>query len=117
MQAWLETTGVAGHRLRFPLDRPTVRVGSVGTSDIWIPLPGIRRLHCRIEPRDAGWLVQPTKGARVRVNDVDHDMPVPLGIGDRLAIGPMVFAVRDQAIQIEVPPVHEAPTHRPTAAS
>lgn len=117
MQAWLETTGVAGHRLRFPLDRPAIRVGSVGTSDIWIPLPGIRRLHCRIEPGDPGWVVRPTKGAQICVNGLPHEAPVALAIGDQLAIGPVAFAVRDEAIQIDVPPIRRPAVDPRTATS
>ena len=108
MQAWLETTGVAGQQLRFPLSRPEMRIGSIGTSDVWIPLPGIGRTHCRIESAPGGWRVQPVRGALVSVNDVDHGAAVPVAPGDRLRIGPVEFAVRTAVIDITVSPADAA---------
>lgn len=112
MQAWLETTGVAGQRLRFALSRPEVRIGSIGTSDVWIPLPGIQRTHCRIESEPGGWSVQPVRGATVSVNGVDHGETVPMGAGDRLRIGPVEFSVRTAVVDISVSPTG---TVRPAA--
>lgn len=102
MKAWLEMTGVGGQPLRFSLDPAEIRVGSVGTSDIWIPLPGVRRLHCRVEADGDRWMVRPARNASVRLNGVEHHDPVALTVGDRLEIDRVAFRVRDAAVEIEV---------------
>jgi hypothetical protein len=112
--AWLEMTGVGGQSLRFPLDAGEVRVGSAGTSDIWIPLPGVRRLHCRVEPDAGGWTVRPARNARVRINDVEHLEPAALAVGDRLEVDRVAFVVRDAPVEIEVRVAAEATEPRPT---
>ena len=102
MKAWLETTGVAGQRLRFPLDHGRLRIGSVGTADVWIPMPGIRRQHCRVEPDGAVWRLVPLGGVSVRLNGSEVSEPSPLAVGDRLRIGPVELAVRDATVEIDV---------------
>lgn len=115
MTAWLEMTGVGGQRLRFPLDAAEVRIGSVGTSDIWIPLPGVRRLHCRVEADGDRWMVRPARNAAVRLNGVEHLEPVALVVGDRLEIDRVAFRVRDAAVEIEVQADAAAIRERPAA--
>jgi predicted component of type VI protein secretion system len=119
MQAWLETTGVAGQRLRFALSRPELRIGSIGTSDVWIPLPGVNRTHCRIESEPGGWRVKPVRGATVRVNDIDHGTAVPIAAGDRLRVGPVEFAVRTAVIDVDVSSaaIATSPTTSPTTTA
>ncbi len=102
MNAWLEMTGVGGQPLRFPLDAGAIRVGSARTSDIWIPLPGVRRLHCRVEPDAGGWMVRPARNASVRINGREHRETAPLTVGDRLDIDRVAFVVRDAVVEIQV---------------
>ncbi|MHC4809382.1 MAG: FHA domain-containing protein [Planctomycetota bacterium] len=115
MNAWLEMIGVGGQPLRFSLDAAEIRIGSVGTSDIWIPLPGVRRLHCRVEADGDRWMVRPAPKASVRLNGVEHHDPVALAVGDGLEIDRVAFRVRDAAVEIEVRTDAGATSGRPAA--
>ncbi len=115
MKVWLETTGVAGQRLRFPLDGERLRIGSLGTADVWIPLPGVRHQHCHVEADGTAWRLVPLRGASVELNGRALDGPSPLAVGDRLRIGPIELAVRDGAVEIDVPSRARAAGASPTA--
>ena len=72
-----------GRRRRLPI-RSGLRIGGSGSGVL--PL-GTDQPAARIELRDDGaWLV-PLGGADVRLNDAPVDVPVPITLGDTLAVG------------------------------
>lgn len=96
------------------VQRPVVLVGRHPESDVRIDLPKISRRHCclalaydRVVVRDLG----SRNGLWVNGARVDEAI---LGVGDEVAIGPILYRVEDPEVMVPRPIPAASPQHAPT---
>jgi serine phosphatase RsbU (regulator of sigma subunit) len=84
---------------RITLDRDTV-VGRAVECDLCLPAVSVSRRHAVFRRTGAGWLLtdeRSTTGTALNGKGLSPEEPAPLETGDRVAIGPWVFRVGEEA--------------------
>lgn len=94
-------------RLGLEYPRPVITVGSAPDNDLVLPHPSVRPRHCLIEFREDRVVVCAPAGAAADQAEPSREY----GLGERLAIGAVVFEVEHSASTVAIP--RERPPEEP----
>jgi pSer/pThr/pTyr-binding forkhead associated (FHA) protein len=83
-----------GMRKDFPLVGEKVVIGRAASCDLQIPLLSVSRRHCEISISDGGVKVRDLASSNGTFVNNERVNDAPLGAGDRLVIGPVVFTIQ-----------------------
>lgn len=95
MPMWLETPGVDGRTLRFPMDGRRVRVGRLASAEVRILMPEVAPEHCSIEWIAGVPTLRPRPNREVRLNGVVLEDAAPLAAGDVVEVSVVRMSVQE----------------------